>query len=622
MKPWLEVSIVVLLLLICLALSAAYLLRPIEHFDADEAIVGLMALHIAEGHLPAYYYGQGYMGSLEAFLAAGWFLLFGASVLTLKLAPLTAYLVFLILQYCLIRRYSSRTAALLTLAITVFFSPTATLWSVKARGGFTLTLMWGTLAYLLFFRLMDGYLARRRSQAGTLGLLGLVTGLAFWTYPLAAYYYFPIVLYLLVFSIGDLRLLFRGEAGPKASDREAGKPAEKILGFFLIPALLYSLFGILTLIRGEIDLTVLGIRITSHHGGRDLIRALILIAILQTLRIRIRSGWKGLTAAVKKFYGLNPHLITGAVLIAGYLLVTGAARSHFRGLEDYSYGHDYKSFAPADRLKTVQANIYLLGVQLLPKEMGLRKTPIRLNPGRTPIARLCGRAIFFLPAAGALLLLGSLIFSLVKRSDRITPENFIRRRRLPLFFLLSVFFAFFLLIFGRMIEDFGSYRYLVPLVSWLPYFAAAPALLVEKKSKPAGLLLGGAILLCYLIKFDPFRLPPEPTAGEPLARITECLREEGIERGYADYWISYPVTFISGEEIILAPYLSVNRYPPYVRTVEESPEAAYVFFGYRNRPGRRLYEKLRAEEIPFEKKLFPWGYLLILPPRENAKRVP
>jgi len=40
--------------------------------DSDEAIVGLMGKHILEGRgIPTFYYGQHYMGSLEAILASG-----------------------------------------------------------------------------------------------------------------------------------------------------------------------------------------------------------------------------------------------------------------------------------------------------------------------------------------------------------------------------------------------------------------------------------------------------------------------------------------------------------------------------------------------------------------------
>src|SRR5215210_2788590 len=59
-------------------------------FDSDQAVVGLMAKHLAEGRaFPLFYYGQHYMLAVEPWLAAPLFKVFGASVATLKL-PLMA----------------------------------------------------------------------------------------------------------------------------------------------------------------------------------------------------------------------------------------------------------------------------------------------------------------------------------------------------------------------------------------------------------------------------------------------------------------------------------------------------------------------------------------------------
>src|SRR6266849_7240779 len=38
--------------------------------DGDEVLVGIQAEHILRGELPIYFYGQPYMGSLEAYLVA------------------------------------------------------------------------------------------------------------------------------------------------------------------------------------------------------------------------------------------------------------------------------------------------------------------------------------------------------------------------------------------------------------------------------------------------------------------------------------------------------------------------------------------------------------------------
>jgi len=57
-----------------------------SHFDSDQAIVGLMAKHLAEGRaFPLFFYGQHYMLAVEAWLAAPVFTLAGPSVLALKL---------------------------------------------------------------------------------------------------------------------------------------------------------------------------------------------------------------------------------------------------------------------------------------------------------------------------------------------------------------------------------------------------------------------------------------------------------------------------------------------------------------------------------------------------------
>lgn len=63
-------------------------------FDADQAITGLMAKHLAELRaFPLFYYGQSYMLAVEAWLAAPLFAIAGASVLTLKLPLLAINLV-------------------------------------------------------------------------------------------------------------------------------------------------------------------------------------------------------------------------------------------------------------------------------------------------------------------------------------------------------------------------------------------------------------------------------------------------------------------------------------------------------------------------------------------------
>src|SRR5256885_13693018 len=55
--------------------------------DGDEAMVGIQAEHILHGEHPVYFYGQAYMGSLEAYLMAILFALVGPSVWMLRAEP-------------------------------------------------------------------------------------------------------------------------------------------------------------------------------------------------------------------------------------------------------------------------------------------------------------------------------------------------------------------------------------------------------------------------------------------------------------------------------------------------------------------------------------------------------
>src|SRR5436190_23495251 len=87
------------LLLVGLGVRLAVIASPLGEIDGDEAVVGLMARHIAfVGERPVFYWGQPYLGSLEAFTAAPFFRLFDSSTLLLKLVPTTYSLGFVVLS--------------------------------------------------------------------------------------------------------------------------------------------------------------------------------------------------------------------------------------------------------------------------------------------------------------------------------------------------------------------------------------------------------------------------------------------------------------------------------------------------------------------------------------------
>src|SRR4051794_7956332 len=120
-----------------LALRLAVIASPLGEIDGDEAVVGLMARHIAfVGEKPVFYWGQPYLGSLEAFTAAPLFRIFDSSVVLLKLVPTAYSLGFLVLSAVLARRVFGTAPALATAAYLAVPPSMWAVWSTKARGGY------------------------------------------------------------------------------------------------------------------------------------------------------------------------------------------------------------------------------------------------------------------------------------------------------------------------------------------------------------------------------------------------------------------------------------------------------------------------------------------------------
>src|SRR5437879_254532 len=132
------------LLLVGLAARLAVIGSQLGEIDGDEAVVGLMARHIAFlGERPVFYWGQPYLGSLEAFSAAPLFRLFDSSTLLLKLVPTAYSLGFLALSAILARRLFGPAVGLATAAYLAIPPAMWAVWSTKARGGYAELLFLG-----------------------------------------------------------------------------------------------------------------------------------------------------------------------------------------------------------------------------------------------------------------------------------------------------------------------------------------------------------------------------------------------------------------------------------------------------------------------------------------------
>jgi hypothetical protein len=104
--------------------SAVFTFWEQSYFDSNQAVIGLMAKHLAEGRaFPVFMYGQNYMLGIEAWLAAPIFLVAGASVAALKLPLLAINVAIALLLMWLLERDASLSPARAAVATLFFVLP-------------------------------------------------------------------------------------------------------------------------------------------------------------------------------------------------------------------------------------------------------------------------------------------------------------------------------------------------------------------------------------------------------------------------------------------------------------------------------------------------------------------
>ena len=160
------------------ALRLAYLATP--SLDSDQAIFGLMAMHILRGELPIFQWGYLYMGTIESFVAAPLMALFGPTRFALDLSPTLFSMLFALGAYLFARQAAGRTAGLWALAFACFPSIYLIWTVVVARGAYAETLALGTLAAYFALRSVEAETAHE--ERNSLIAVGLTLGLSFWTH--------------------------------------------------------------------------------------------------------------------------------------------------------------------------------------------------------------------------------------------------------------------------------------------------------------------------------------------------------------------------------------------------------------------------------------------------------
>jgi hypothetical protein len=156
--------VAVAIIVLVVARSALFVFWPQSDFDSDQAVMGLMAKHLAEGiAFPLFLYGQNYILAVQAWLAAALFLIAGPSVAALKIPLLLINIaVGLLLVRLLHREARLRPALALVAALFFVTAPPGTAAELlQASGGnlepfLYVLLLWITRRRPIWFGLIAG----------------------------------------------------------------------------------------------------------------------------------------------------------------------------------------------------------------------------------------------------------------------------------------------------------------------------------------------------------------------------------------------------------------------------------------------------------------------------------
>jgi 4-amino-4-deoxy-L-arabinose transferase-like glycosyltransferase len=481
-----------------------------------------MARHVLHGEFPAFLWGQAFKGVPEVYATAAAFAAAGSSVVALKSVTLALFAAYVALNFVLLDKISGRWLAVSASLLLIVAPPALVFWSLDASAEYMLIMLIGTAFLLLCLKWQE-----TRSTT-LLASVGLMIGLAFWIQQIFMFYLIPVALILCL--DGDWRRTWR-------TGRLSG--VTLILGTL---AMLYLALAVVAFATGGFSLHLATLTLGAHAPQKLL---------------RIGAG-VGALAAMSYALGHFPRRTIFDHVRQSWPLAGGAVVGYAPALL-------YSIFVAPAHSPARNGNLRQL-ISAAPDIVG-NVVPILSGFKVATTERL---PIPLMALAPGGLALGAYLWSNRARLigfARLRPEtSTIAGDFFPLFFVCVPL----LFLASGAYLDTQSYRYLIPFYAGLSVAWAAGAGVLGNRAVASALV--GIMLAVHGWQQVAWYEKLRPDTAS--MALLDCLRQKGIRGGYADYWTSYTLTFLSHEEIIVAPANGVDRYPAYSAFVRSLPADA------------------------------------------------
>jgi hypothetical protein len=503
-----------------LAARLPFLITGKIPFDSDEAVEGLMARHVLNGELPAFFWGQAFKGVPEVYASAGAFALFGSSVAVLKGVTLAFFAAYVALNFLLLDRIASRWVALAASLLLIAAPPALVFWSLDASAEYVLIMLLGTALLLLCpavrpkADIAEVVRTELKAQTSRLFMTGLVVGIGLWVHQLFIVYLIPLAI-LLARRSGRLQVTKLA-----ALNRFA-------LGLGAI-AVFYLVLGIIAFMSGGFAVQIGSAAISATAPQKMARIAMSIFALAAIVQLAGTSTRAQTRDVLRRYWPLAAGALIGYSPVLLFSILVEPARSPSR---------------VANLRQLLDAAPDILG-NIIPILAGFKIATTEQLP--LPL-------IAVIPGAAAFA-----AFLWFARSRMLTD----------FFALFVVFFPLLFLASGAYLDT-QSYRYFIPWYAGLAVAWAVGSLALARGRKAVATGVVAAIVGVHAWQQVIWYQKLQPDT-QSFATV-DCLKRRGIRGGFAEYWTAYKLTFVAQEEIIIAPTDGIDRYPRYTEYVRALP---------------------------------------------------